>query len=157
MELKKDFMSEAPNSFYYKAYNPVLQAGIVLSAVLAVMIGGALVKATGLITVGERFPWLTAASFMLFFAMFNSIFSLSAKEMNQYWSRSMMSFMGLAIASGLLAWLFSSVSINHAGSYRWIYVVVTIGYLVFMSMMRMMKKIVEFAEREEWNQPRKRK
>lgn len=150
-------MSEAPNSFYYKAYNPVLQAGIILSAVLAVMIGGALVKATGLITVGERFPWLTAASFMLFFAMFNSIFSLSAKEMNQYWSRSMMSFMGLAIASGLLAWLFSSVSINNAGSYRWIYVVVTIGYLVFMSMMRMMKKIVEFAEREEWNQPRKRK
>jgi membrane-bound metal-dependent hydrolase YbcI (DUF457 family) len=150
-------MSEATDSFYYKAYNPILQAGIVLGAILAVMIGGAFIKSTGLIEVGDRFPWLTAASFMLFFAMFNSIFSLSAKEMNQYWSRSMMSFMGLALASALLAWLFSSISINDAGSYRWIFIVVTIGYLVFMSMMRMMKNIVEFAEREEWNQPRKRK
>lgn len=40
-------------------------------------------------------------------------------------------------------------------TYRWIYIVVTFGFLVFLSMVNFMKKIVEFAEKEEWNQPRR--
>ncbi len=149
-------MHDDTKSVFTQAFNPYLQAATVLGAVLIVMIGGFLVKLTGLITVGDRFPWLTAASFMLFFAVFNSVFSLSAKEMNAYWSKSMFSFMGLAVLSGGLAYLFSAIAIQDAGSYTWIYVVVTIGYLVFMSMMRLMRNIVEFAEREEWNSPKMR-
>jgi hypothetical protein len=64
--------------------------------------------------------------------------------------------MGLALGNGLLAWGFSSLTISEAGSYRWIYVVVTIGYLVFLSLIGVVRIIVEFAQREEWNQPRRR-
>ena len=46
---------------------------------------------------------------------------------------------------------------SEAGSYRWIYIVVAIGYLVFLSLMAMLRKIVEFAQREEWNHPRIRR
>lgn len=89
--------------------------------------------------------------------MFNSIYSLSAKDTGKYWSRSMIGFAGLAIFSGLLAWLFSQVSIGDARSYKWIYFVLTFGYLVFLSMMAFMKRVVEFAQKEEWNRPRPRK
>ena len=142
------------NSLYAKAYHPILFSGVIFGAHLVFVLVSKLVHLTGWVDVGQRFPWVSAASFLLFFAVFNSIFSLSAKNAGQYWSRSMLSFAGLAIANGLIAWLFSSLSINEAGSYRWIYVVVTFGYLVFMSIMNLMKKIVEFAQREEWNNPR---
>ncbi|MFZ2899480.1 MAG: hypothetical protein WA004_12700 [Saprospiraceae bacterium] len=148
-------MSEyAQKSLYAKAYNPVLQAAVIFGASLLVILVAKFIDLAGIVDVGQRFPWLSAASFMLFYAVFNSIFSLSSNNSNQYFSRSVFSFMGLAVANGLIAWLFSSLTINEAGSYRWIYVVITFGYLVFMSIMGFMKRIVEFAQREEWNHPR---
>jgi drug/metabolite transporter (DMT)-like permease len=147
-------MNKDQTSFFEKAYNPVLQAAVIFGAGVAVTLLSKIVKATGLIEVSQTFPWMSAAAFMLFFAMFNSIFSLSSKNMMQYWGRSIYSFLGLAAASGLMAYLFSSLSINEAGSYRWIYFVLTIGYLVFLSMMATLKRIVEFAQKEEWNHPR---
>ncbi|MCB0618852.1 MAG: hypothetical protein KDC43_06375 [Saprospiraceae bacterium] len=149
-------MIQEDRSIFYKAYNPFLQAAVVFGAAVIVMVGGKFVHWTGLIEVGERFPWLSAAAFMLFYAIFNSIFSLSAADLNKYWSRSIMSFAALAAANGLMAYLFSSLSIDEAGSYRWIYVVLTLGYLVFLSVMGFMKRIVEFAQKEEWNHPRLR-
>ncbi len=145
------------SSFFEKAYDPIIQAAIVLALGLIVMVGGKLMGMTDIMRVSDRFPWMTATSFLLFYAMFNSIFSLSSKDMNKYWGRSMLAYVGLIVCSGLLAYLFSSMSINNAGSYRWIMIVLTFGYLVFMSIVRFMKNIVEFAEKEEWNSPRKRR
>jgi len=51
----------------------------------------------------------------------------------------------------------SGVAIGKAESYRWIFIVVSFGFLVFLSMINFMKKIVKFAEQEDWTQPRRRK
>ena len=148
---------EKQSSFFYKAYNPALQAAIIFGAGLLVTAGSKLIQSAGILHVGERFPWLCAAAFLLFFALFNSIFSLSAKDINKYWTRSLLAYAFLVILSGLCAWAFSSISINQAGSYRWIFIVLTFGYLVFLSMMGFMKTIVEYAEKEDWQAPRKPK
>lgn len=134
-----------------------MQAGVTLGAALLVILGAKLVNLSGIVDVPNRFPWMTAAVFMLCYALFNSVFSLSANNMMKYWGRSIYSFMGLAMASGLLAWLFSSMTISEAGSYRWIFIVVTMSYLVFLVMVALMRKIVDFAQREEWNHPRIRR
>lgn len=144
-------------SFFYKAYHPVLQAALIFGAGIVVNLLAKLINMLGILDVGQRFPWLCAASFLLFFALFNSIFSLSAKDLNNYWVKSMFSFGGLALLSGLSAWAFSRLNIGEAGSYQWIFIVLSFGYLVFLSMMGFMKRIVEFAEKEEWTSPRKRK
>lgn len=149
-------MQQEKQSLFEKAFDPIYQALICFGGVLIIGLIGKLLQLSGLMDISDRFPWMTAASFMLFFALFNSVFSLSAKNAMQYWGRSIYSFLGLAIASGLIAWLFSSLTINEAGSYRWIYIVLTIGYLVFLSIVNLMKRIVEFAQREEWNHPRLR-
>ena len=141
-------------SVFERAYDPLPQALVTFAAVLVVILASKLVKLTGLLHVSDRFPWMAATAFLLFYAMLNSVFSLSAKSMMRYWGRSVYCFMGLAAASGLVAWLFSSLSIGEAGSYRWLYVVVTVGYLVFLSIVTFMRNIVDFAQREEWNQPR---
>jgi len=147
-------MNKYQTSFFERATNPILQAIVIFVAGLVITILSKLVSLTGIMEVQQTFPWMSAAAFMLFFAMTNSIFSLSSKNMMQYWSRSIYSFLGLAVTSGLMAYFFSSLSINEAGSYRWIFTVLTIGYLVFMSIMATIKRIVEFAEKEEWNHPR---
>ena len=66
----------------------------------------------------------------------------------------MLSFAVLVAGSGLVAWVLSGISLNEAGSYRWIFIVLAAVYIVFLSMMGFMKKIVEFAQKEEWNHPR---
>ncbi|MCO6488292.1 MAG: hypothetical protein J5I98_07745 [Phaeodactylibacter sp.] len=149
--------SSGSTSIFDKGLNPVLQASITFGGVIVFILCAKLVKLTGLIYVPDRFPWMTAASFLLLFAMFNSVFSLSAENMLKYWGRSIYSYLGLAFASGLAAYFFSALSIDEAGSYRWIYVVLTIGYLVFLGIMAFMRQIVEFAQREEWNHPRIRR
>ncbi len=144
-------------NFLDKTQNPFIQALIALAGVVLVILGSKIIQMTGLMTISERFPWMTACSFLLCFALFNSVFSLSTKNMVKYWGNSIYSFLGLAFSSGFLAYLFSNKALSEAGSYWWIYIVVSIGYFVFLGIMAFIRKIVEFAQKEEWNQPRLRK
>ncbi|MBB4077828.1 MFS family permease [Lewinella aquimaris] len=141
-------------SIFARRVDPVLQAGVILGIVLVVDVFSLIISGTNTVGVSNRFPWLCAASFMLFFALFNAVLSASAPNTARYWGRSLYSFMGLALGAGLLAWAFSGLTISEAGSYRWIYLVVTVGYLVFLGMISLIKNVVNFAQREEWNKPR---
>ena len=143
------------SSFLDKLKNPVRQATLILLFVLAANIVIYMIASVGA-EFEQRLPWTIACTFILFFAIFNSLLSLMSDNMDRYWTRSILSYVALAGLSGLMAWAFSSLSINEAGSYRWIYIVLTFGYLLFLSMIGFMRKIVEFAQREEWNQPRLR-
>ncbi|MCB0572187.1 MAG: hypothetical protein KDC66_20615 [Phaeodactylibacter sp.] len=149
--------STGQTSIFYKSFSPYKQALVAFGAVVVFILASKVVKLSGLLYVSDRFPWMTAAAFMLLFAVANSIFSLTAENMIKYWGRSIYSYLGLAFASGLVAYLFSSLTIDEAGSYRWIYIVLTIGYMVFLGIMAFTRRIVEFAEREEWNHPRIRR
>jgi len=150
-------MQNSKSSIFEKAIDPIHQALMTFGGVLVFIIFSKFINAVGILDVSAKFPWMTAAAFLLLFAVFNSVFSLTAKSIIKYWGRSIYSFMGLAAASGFAAYLFSSMTISEAGSYRWIYIVVTFGYLVFLSLMAFMRKIVEFAQKEEWNHPRIRR
>ena len=71
--------------FQFNIEKPLVQAAIIIASVFVVNIGSLMVIATGLIDVTHRFPWLNAASFMLFFAVLNSIYSIKAKSFTNYW------------------------------------------------------------------------
>ena len=127
-------------SVFDKAKNPIVQAALCLGGVFVLILLSKIVRMTGIIPVSERFPWMTAAAFLLLFSIFNTVGSIFSVNRSQYWRRSIYSFIGLALSSGLLAWACSSLSI--------------LGYLVFVSIMNIARTIVEFAQREEWNHPR---
>ena len=141
-------------SIYQKAANPILQALLCLGGGAFAVILANLVALTGLVSVSPTFSWLASASFLLIFSVFNAVGSVFSNNRGRYWSRSIYSFAGLALVSGLMAWALSSRSISEAGSYRWIFIVLTVGYLVFVSIMNLAKIIVDFAQREEWSHPR---
>lgn len=144
----------ADTSIFERKFDPLYQAGFALVGVLVMNLIGIAARGTNAIDVTYKFPWMCAASFMLFFAVFNAVFSVTSKSMVKYWGRSIYAFMGLGLGAGLMAWAFSGISIGEAGSYRWIYVVVTFGYLIFLSMVTMMRSVVDFAQKEEWNSPK---
>ncbi len=143
-------------SLFEKAHSPYLQGGIVLTLVFVVMLLAKVIKWTGLLTLSDAYPWTVSVSFMLFFALFNSIFSLASKNIDYYWRQSIIAFLGLTLVSAGLAFVFSSVPLSEVGEYKWIFMVFAFGYLVFISIIGFMKRIVEFAQREEWSKPRRR-
>ena len=154
--MTKVAIMNSESSIFERQYDPVIQAAVILVCVLVVDIFGTIIVSANPGDEPSRFAWMSAASFMLFFALFNAVLSAASKNMLRYWMRSLYSFMGLAVAAGLLAWAFTGLTIYEAGSYMWIYLVVTVGYLVFLSMIAIIKNVVNFAQREEWSRPRPR-
>lgn len=137
--------------------SPPRQALLVFGASLLIIVCGWLANVTGLVEGDPLFAWSIATAFMLLFAVLNSLVSISAANTLRYWRDSVYSYIGLAALNAVAAWGVSGISIGEAGSYKWIYFVVTFSFLVFLSMVNLMKRIVKFAEREEWSQPRRRR
>jgi hypothetical protein len=137
--------------FLDKTYNPFVQAAIALGFVLASMLIAQIAKWSSIIAVSNRFFWIIAGTAILSFAIFNSVLSLSTKDMNKYWMYSTASYVVLLVGSSFLAYFFSSMTITEAGSFRWIFIVLTFGYLLFLSLMRFMRKIVQIAQKEDDN------
>lgn len=133
-----------------------MQAAATLVVAVIIMGIGWAFTASGIFTVDRLYAWSIGAALMLFFAMMNSLLSLRADSFVKYWGASIYSYMALGLGTSLAAWGFSGIPLNDAGSYRWIYIVVTVGFIVFLSMVNVMKAIVRYAEKEEWNAPRKR-
>jgi len=146
-------MSYEDNSIFSKDINPFRQFLIVMGVFISLLLLSELVDSTGITEVDVSFPWTLAASFLLFFAIFNSVYSLTATDDNTYWTKSFFSFAGMAILSGGIAYFFAGISMDEVGPYKWIYIVITFVYLVFISIIGFMKRIVQFAQKEEWTKP----
>ncbi len=144
------------STFDQKITDPIAQAALISAGAIVLMLGGWALTASGIYPVDSLFAWSIATAFSLLFALFSSLLSLRADSFAKYWGRSVYSYMGSAFLMGLVAWGLSGIPLREAGTYRMIYIVVTFGFLVFLSMVNFMKKIVQFAEREEWNEPRKK-
>lgn len=144
-------------TFLEKAHRPFLQ--VVVSAGLIVFFLGILqfVQPEGPGAFGQRLPWVVITAVMLLYALFNSIFCLASTHSTRYWNQSVLGYAVLAVFGGLLAWWDSGISIHEAGSFRWLFFVVSFAYLVFISIVNLIRIIVAFAQKEEWNAPRTRR
>lgn len=93
--------------------------------------------------------WEIGASGLLFYALINSVLSIGYENQNYYWLYSIIGFAGLMVICGGLSFMFSGTNIDEAGSFRWIFLVFTMGYLILLSIVRTMKKIITIAQRED--------
>ncbi len=139
---------DTPSPFK-KEIHPLLQAMVVGVSIPVILLLFMIPKWLGIYSLQSYFPWTVAAAMTLFFAVGNSILSLGATNQNKYWGNSIMSYMGLLLFGGFIAWLFSGLNIYEAKSFRWIYIVFTFGYLLFLCMVRAMRKIVQIAQKQD--------
>ena len=139
-------------SFFNDKNAPLYQAGFLLLIILLGNILAYLIEASGVKTFDDLFPWVISGAIMLAFALMNTLIGLSTdSKMNVYYGKSLIGFIGLALGASVMAKTFSSYSLGEAGSMWWIYIVITVGYLIFLGMMVFMKTIVTFAQEEDEN------
>lgn len=134
---------------YGKEMNPFKQAGIALGGAVIFMILGYLVNATGAMEVGIKFPWISAGAFILMFSAFNSVNSFSTGDEKIYYRNSIFAYMGLVFSVSMMAYLFSQTSINDAGTFRWIFFILTFSYIAFLAITTFIKGILRVLETEE--------
>lgn len=149
-------MTYTDKSIYAKAMNPFTQCGIVLLCFVGILLISRSAVLLGVSVKDDTMPWTLAATFLLFYVLFNSVFSLSAKDDNSYWTKSFIAFAGFAVLSGAVAYFVAGLTVEEIGPYKWIYIVISFVYLVFISIIGFMKRIVKFAQREEWTKPMRR-
>jgi len=148
-------MPQTQPLYLRRLQRPPFQAAIGLVVLaLFLLFGGALSWAND--GSDGRWGYQSAATALMLYGVGNALLSLGTKAVGKYWSISIACYAALAAVAIVFARLYSGYWIDDAGSYRWIFLVLTFGYLVLLSIVSMMRGIVSFAEREEWSQPRQR-
>ncbi len=140
-------MEKNNSSFLANEISPKKQA---IAAFIGVVIIGGFGSMMNLSEdLARSFPWMIGVAFMLVFAIFNSILWIPAKNMMTYLSESMTCYVLLAIASGIFSFLITGENPNEVGSIKWIFIVMTIGYFVFLGIMGFIKRFALFLNHEE--------
>lgn len=142
-------MVNSDKSIFEYKISPFIQAGVVLAGILVFILVTLVFGSLGLAETDEGTPWLIACSMTFFFAIGNSILSLAADDQNTYWWQSILSYVLLAILGGTLAYLFSGATVGEVDSYKWLYVVFTFGHILFLTIVRTMKRIVNIAKKQD--------
>lgn len=128
--------------------NPFLQIVVILILMTLFMMVSKVTAATG-IDVDDTSSWEIMASFVLFYTLVNCVFSLQSKDLMIYFRNSIFSFIALLVIGGGISYAFSGIAVNDAGSIKWILTVFSIGYLVFLSIVNLMRYIVELAQKQD--------
>ena len=93
--------------------------------------------------------WEVAFTFLLLFSLVNSILSLNSVDQNKYWFQSIISFVLFALVGGIVAWKVSGISIYDLDSLKIMYLIFTFMYLILLTIIRTMRKIIELAQKHD--------
>ena len=93
--------------------------------------------------------WIVATAMILCFIILNTIVALLVEPIIPYWSKSVIFYVVLLAFSYGWSWLLSGKDIDDAGSFRWLWLVLTLVYMVFFAIARSMKRIVDFANKQD--------
>ena len=134
------------NSILERKIHPFKQAGAIAAGVILIIL---MIKLGQSENTNPRLFWEVAATGLLFYAIMNSVLSIGYEDQNYYWLYSILSFALLLVSCGGLAFLCSGITIDEAGSFRWIFLLFTMGYIILLAIVRTMKKIITIAQRED--------
>lgn len=136
-------------SVFQKEISPIIQGAFAIGINLVIVL---LVK--GIVDSGSKlddgiFLWEVSFSVLLGFMLFNSVLSIPYKNRTEYFRNSIFSFLAVAGLGGVMAHYISGISMDQAGSFRWLYIVFAFTYLVFISIVNLMRKIMEIAKKQD--------
>jgi hypothetical protein len=142
-------MSDQKASIYELEITPITQLKYaLLFTVLIVLVYYAFnIGSTDMSTL--RNYYTIPMSFTLVFGVFNAILSLSSPDQNKYYGMSLVCYFIFCAVTIALGRLLSGITLDDAGSYRWIYFVFTFGYILFLAIVRTMRWVVIFAQKQD--------
>jgi hypothetical protein len=93
--------------------------------------------------------WRNCVAMLLFFILANCILSLGSNANLKYVRDSIFAYMGLAFMGGSLSYFICKTSMDQAGSFRWLFIVLSMVFIIFLAMINTMKFLVELAKRQD--------
>lgn len=96
-----------------------------------------------------KMPWTLAIAFQLLYIIYNVIIGLLNKSKWQYWSFSIIGYVILMLINIFVAGKISGITMDEAGTYRWVYFILIPVFLLFIVMTNLIKKIVSLAEQDD--------
>lgn len=93
--------------------------------------------------------WIVATAMILCYVILNSVVALRIEPIGSYFRMSVFCYIGLLIFAYAWSWLLSGKHIDDVGTFRWLWMVLTLVYLVFFSIARSMKRIVDIAIKQD--------
>ena len=94
-------------------------------------------------------PWIVSTAMILLFIVVNTVVALRIENILPYWSFSLLFYFGLLAVAYGWCYLLTGKHIDEVGSFRWIWMVLTMVYFVFFIITRTMKRIVDLAIRQD--------
>ncbi|MEP7266414.1 MAG: hypothetical protein ABI844_02220 [Saprospiraceae bacterium] len=131
------------NKLVQRLANPLLQAVVIILLYLASIFVSKSIDSE------QNMPWTLAIAYQLLYIVYSAIIGLINKPFKFYWIFAIIGFVGLMFINSFLAARFSGMSMDEAGTYRWIYFVLTPVFLLFIGMVTLIKKIVSLAEKDD--------
>ncbi|MBK8701415.1 MAG: hypothetical protein IPN29_18465 [Saprospiraceae bacterium] len=97
----------------------------------------------------QRTHYTIVLSFLMVFSMFCAVLSLSSKDEDNYWWKSLAAYTIQAIVGGLTAYAFTGLSPDEAGPFRWMFFVFTFGFILLLAIFRTMRFLMGLAQKED--------
>lgn len=93
--------------------------------------------------------WIVATAMVLCYVILNALVALKVEQVVPYWSQSVMYYLGLLAFTYGWCFLLSGKQIDEVGSFRWLWFVLTMVYMVFFVIARSIKRIIDIANRQD--------
>lgn len=138
----------SPVIFYLK---PLYQAGMVILLIVVLTFVDNLVPQDNDYLQASSGPWIVSTAMVLLFIIINTVVSLRIDNIMPYWTISLLCFCGLLLFSYGWCFMLTGKHIDEVGSFRWLWMVLSMVYFVFFGITRSMKRIVDFAIRQDKN------
>ena len=142
-------MEPKKQSIFDRPFNPIHQGILVLAIYIILLCTIIFLNSIKWINFQPLDHWKYATSMILFYVMLCCVFCFSAKEKMIYYRNSIFTYVILLfVFSGISQW-FSGLSIFEAESYSWILTVFSIIFIVMLTIINMVRKIVEIAIKQD--------
>lgn len=133
------------NSIFRQYIKPIYQALFIIGLYVFAL---AVLKVLDLIDFRQfliKYCWLFGTALLLFYIILNSIFSFTATDKITYFRNSIFTYIACLVVVVGLNTLISGKVVFEVDTYSWILFVFSLVYIVFITIINLLRKIVEMA------------
>lgn len=129
--------------------NPFYQAGFIVAMIIVLTLVDHILPHDDTLFEVNAGAWIVGTAMILLFIIINTLVALRIEAIIPYWIKSIICFAGLFAFTYAWSYFLSGKHIDEVGSFRWLWMVLTMVYLVFFGIVRSMKRIVDFAIKQD--------
>jgi len=138
-------------SLFTRAIHPAKQFVVFFGFFILYVLVVYVLQKTEAIDPNPTMYWEGSFTTLMIYIIFSSALSFSYPSKTKYFMSAIICFVVLMVTTGFLALYFSGqhIDVGGAGSFRWMFMMLTFSYLVLLTIVNSMFKILEFVKKQD--------